>query len=188
MKEKWKELEGNREIYLISDQGNIRTKTRPGARGTIVQGHSLITHENSSGYLRADIHLKGEPKGKSYFVHRLVAEKFVPNYDNKPFINHKDGNKHNNSAKNLEWCTRSENEKHAWKTGLKSDIATKGEAHGMHKLTAADVSYIRKNHIRNGGSMKTGDFAKQFHVKPQTITDAVSKRTWKCLKDEECEV
>ena len=43
MKEKWKELEGNREIYLISDQGNIRTKTRPGARGTIVQGHSLTT-------------------------------------------------------------------------------------------------------------------------------------------------
>ena len=127
MKEKWKELEGNREIYLISDQGNIRTKTRPGARGTIVQGHSLTTHENSSGYLRAGIHLKGEPKGKSYFVHRLVAEKFVPNYDNKPFINHKDGNKHNNSAKNLEWCTRSENEKHAWKTGLKKkDIVIEG--------------------------------------------------------------
>lgn len=58
----------------------------------------------------------------------------------------------------------------------------------MHKLTAADVSYIRKNHVRNGGSMKTGDFSEQFHVKPQTITDAVSKRTWKCLKDEECEV
>lgn len=56
---------------------------------------------------------------KNLHVHRLVAQAFIPNVDNKPQINHIDGNKSNNNIKNLEWCTNSENGKHAWKTGLK---------------------------------------------------------------------
>lgn len=55
---------------------------------------------------------------KTYQVHRLIAMAFIPNPDKKPYINHKDGNKHNNSIDNLEWCTASENNKHAWRTGL----------------------------------------------------------------------
>lgn len=179
MKEQWKEIKGNREIYEISNFGNVRTKDREGARNNRIKGHNLSQHDNSNGYLRCDINIDG--KTKSHLVHRLVAENFIPNPDNKPFVNHLDGNKHNNSVYNLEWCTRSENEKHAWKTGLKHDIATKGELHGMHKLNKEDVKYIRDHHIRNGGDMKTGELANNFNINPQTITEIVSERIWRSI-------
>ena len=51
----------------------------------------------------------------------------------------------------------------------------------MHKLTERDVKYIRENHIRNGGNMRTGELAKMFSINPQSITEIVSKRTWKCI-------
>lgn len=180
-----KEIIGNREIYEISSSGHIRSKDRSGARGSVVQGHDLKERLNSNGYLRVNMHLKGEEKSREYLVHRLVAEAFIPNESNKPYVNHIDGNKLNNSSENLEWCTKSENEKHAWSTGLKADTATKGELHGMHKLTDNDVRYIRSNHKRNGGNISTGEFARKFNVTPQAITDLVSRRTWKHLKEEE---
>ena len=60
--------------------------------------------------------------GKPYRVHRLVAEAFIPNTENKPCINHKDGNKQNNNADNLEWCTHSENTIHSFKNGLQKKV------------------------------------------------------------------
>ena len=179
MKEQWKAIKGNREIYEVSNFGNVRTKDREGARGRNIKGHVLAQHDNSNGYPRCDMNFDG--KRKSYLVHRLVAKSFIPNPENKPDVNHKNGNKHDNSVENLEWCTKSENEKHAWKTGLKHDIATKGELHGMHKLSKKDVEYIRKHHIRNGGIMKTGELARIFDVNPQTITEIVSERIWRSI-------
>lgn len=85
------------------------------------------------------MNIDGKPK--SYLVHRLVAKLFIPNPDNKPDVNHKNGDKHDNSVKNLEWCTKSENEKHAWKNGLKRDVATKGELHGMHAIVCTGVVF-----------------------------------------------
>lgn len=67
MIENWKELKGHREIYEISDFGNVRTKTRDGARGKIVLGHSLSQHINSTGYFRVSLNLDG--RSKSYFTH-----------------------------------------------------------------------------------------------------------------------
>ena len=68
-------------------------------------------HYTAAKYLQTAI------SGTKY-IHRLIAEAFVPNPENKPFVNHIDGDKYNNAADNLEWVTNSENVKHAYNTGL----------------------------------------------------------------------
>jgi len=73
---------------------------------------------DQQGYQRVGLYV-GDYKTKTIKVHRLVAETFINNFDNKTDVNHKDGDKSNNNVCNLEWCTRSENIKHAFKTGLK---------------------------------------------------------------------
>lgn len=93
--------EENFEHYLIYDDGRVyNTRTNKFISGD----------ENSCGYSR--VMLYSNNIKKRFFRHRLVAKYFIPNPENKLFVNHKDGNKHNNSVHNLEWCTQSENEKH----------------------------------------------------------------------------
>ena len=106
MSEIWKELVGNREIYLISNFGNVKTKSRNGSH-YFIKSHPLKIHTKENGYQRVSLSL-GKSKGKYYYVHRLVAMLFIPNPNNLPFVNHIDGNKSNNCVDNLEWCTRSE--------------------------------------------------------------------------------
>lgn len=80
------------------------------------QWRELKQNDNGSGYLRVGIGHENPT-----YVHRLVAETYIPNPDplHKTQINHIDGNKRNNSVSNLEWCTPSENDKHAFAVGLK---------------------------------------------------------------------
>lgn len=93
--------EENFEHYLIYDDGRVyNTRTNKFISGD----------ENSCGYSR--VMLYNNNMKKRFFRHRLVAKYFIPNPENKLFVNHKDGNKYNNSVHNLEWCTQSENEKH----------------------------------------------------------------------------
>lgn len=77
------------------------------------KGKILVNRDISNlGYVRIKIN------GKRYGLHRFIAELFVPNPEHKTEVNHRDGNKLNNRADNLEWVTRSENQKHAYKLGL----------------------------------------------------------------------
>lgn len=105
----WKEIPEFDDLYQISNMGRIKSFYRN------QKGILLKTHVDKLGYIKIQL------KGKEYLVHRLVALLFVPNPYFYKEINHKDGNKKNNCADNLEWCTRSENMKHAFATGLKEN-------------------------------------------------------------------
>lgn len=72
---------------------------------------------DKQGYQRVGLYV-GNYKSKTIKVHRLVAETFIDNIENKKDVNHIDGNKSNNNVSNLEWCTRSENVKHSFRVGL----------------------------------------------------------------------
>lgn len=108
IKEKWKPIIGWEDKYEVSNYGNVRN---------IKTLKHIIGDINNCGYYRVSLYENG--KSKKYFRHRLVAMHFIDNPNNYEFINHKDGDKSNNAITNLEWCTQSYNEKHAFKTGLK---------------------------------------------------------------------
>ena len=88
----WKEVNSYEGLYWVSDQGHVKNR----------HGKILIP-EIRTGYYSVDLCKDG--KRKKCRIHRLVAEAFIPNPDNFPMINHKDENKLNNEADNLEWCT-----------------------------------------------------------------------------------
>lgn len=111
-KEVWKAVKGFEGIYEVSNLGNVRGITRCGSHGGNLR--KAPTH---FGY--ESVRLYNHPYARGYFVHRLVAEAFIPNPDHKRTVNHIDGNKKNNCVDNLEWATHGENHKHAYRTGLK---------------------------------------------------------------------
>lgn len=120
MEEMWKDIEGYEGFYQVSNLGNVRSLDRyvknRMSNKNIKRGKILKSCINKHGYLA--VHLIKETKGQTKTVHRLVANAFIPNPENKPEVNHIDGNKQNNILENLEWVTSSENTLHAIKTGL----------------------------------------------------------------------
>ena len=116
----WKSIENYSDYYEISSSGLIRSKDRiiydkNGIRLRVNKAKEI--KQRNGNYKTVGLNKGGVQK--PFTVHRLVALHFVPNPDNKNQINHKDGDKDNNNDWNLEWCTCSENIKHAFKKGLK---------------------------------------------------------------------
>ena len=117
--EVWKDIEGYEGLYQVSNFGNIKSlpRIRHNGKGTYIQKEKLLKQTfTSTGYKKVELCKDGKRKG--FKVHRLVAIAFIPNPDNKPEVNHIDGNKINNNIDNLEWVTSSENTIHAYETGL----------------------------------------------------------------------
>jgi len=119
---------------------------------------------NEKGYLIVNI------AGKTMRVHRLVAKLYVPNPYNKPQVNHKDGNKLNNNADNLEWVTNQENRDHAVKNGLHIS----GERCPWAKLKKSDVEYIRSH-----PELTCKKLAKMFPVNADHISAIRHNAVWK---------
>lgn len=104
MQEIWKDIPNYEGLYQVSNIGNVKILN--------ANGDKILKKSISSGYYCVGL------KGKLYYVHKLVAFAFIPNPNNLPLINHKDGNKQNNNINNLEWCTYSHNTKEAYRLGL----------------------------------------------------------------------
>ena len=105
MTEIFKDIPGYEGLYQVSNLGNVKSLNyRQTGKEQILRLHPKIKNK---GYFKVRLFKNGIVK--SYFVHRLVAEAFIPNQNNYPIINHKDENPSNNSVSNLEWCTYSYN-------------------------------------------------------------------------------
>lgn len=107
--EVWKAIPETKGFIEISNEGRVRSLLTGSPR-------LLKTQKDKKGYHRLRVTIEGEKR--SYKLHREVARAFIPNCDNLPQVNHKDGNKDNNSVANLEWVTNRDNAHHAIENGL----------------------------------------------------------------------
>lgn len=139
------------------------------------RGKLMVGHVDRCGY--REVLFSENGKTNQYRVHRLIAETFIPNPMNLPCVNHKDGNKLNNSVDNLEWCTHAENTLHAYRTGLEQKVC--GEQHHAHKLTEDAVRYIRKVYIKRDRDFGATALANLFKVDRTTIQDVIKGKTWR---------
>lgn len=117
--EEWRDIKGYEKLYLISNYGRVKSLEKVSKiNGRIYPTKILKCHIGTKKYL--DVELCKNGTSKRHRIHRLVAECFIPNPENKPQINHEDCNKQNNRIDNLSWNTNSENQKHAFINGLNS--------------------------------------------------------------------
>lgn len=165
--ETWKDIVSYEGIYQVSNKARIkRIMSRKNASNKIINYNIC-----PKGYHKVCLTTNG--KNKTFTVHRLIIGAFIPNPENKPFVNHIDGNKLNNNIENLEWCTQKENIEHAWKTGLAK--AKKGEECYQSVLMEKDVLEIRKI----GRSQTLMQLSLNYKVNIATISKILLRQRWK---------
>lgn len=116
MSETWKPIRGYEGYYEVSDLGRVRSLDRKDSMGRVCDGQSIRAMPTRRGYQTVGLHQHGQRRHR--LVHRLVAEAFAPISGKRLQVNHINGDKVDNRASNLEWCTASENIRHAHATGL----------------------------------------------------------------------
>ena len=171
----WRTIEGYPE-YRVSSEGDVES-CKNNRHGVSDEYHAIRQRIcPTTGYKQCTI--TDGKNIKTLNVHREVAKAFIPNPDNKPQVNHKDGNKLNNNIDNLEWVTREENIQHAYRTGLnrphmtEEDMA-KGRKLGLPKAIEATRKPIRI--VETGEEFRSiNDCARTIHGSQQNIV--------KCLK------
>jgi len=152
----------NYENYTITEKGVIiNQKTN----------YNKSLYIGSTGYYMVTLSKNNKQNPKR--VHRLIAEAYIPNPNNKPYVNHKNGIKTDNAISNLEWCTHDENMKHAFKTGLANNTGIKN---GMAKLNPTKVKSIKHALIKGESQQKIAD---RFGVSRSCILKIHLGKTWK---------
>lgn len=173
----WRAIKGYEGLYEVSNTGLVKSLEKRVDSGKCHRRWrvQILSHgTDSKGYLRVSLSKNGVTK--THKIHRLVAQAFIPNPDNLPQVNHIDGNKTNNRVDNLEWCSQSENMRHACKTGLKRND---GEFNTQSKLTEADVRYIRAVYKARDKEFSTVALAKKYGVHRKTISRVVTGKYWR---------
>ena len=149
MTEIWQSISDYGDKYEVSNFGRVRNK-----KGSVLK--PFLTH---GGYLMVALCFKGTKT--NIRLHRLVAKTFIPNSDYKAEVNHKNGIKTDNSVTNLEWITKSENMKHAYKIGLQ----TKGKF-PIRKVRCVEDSLIYQT---------IGEAARAYNIKPNTVQSSCAR-------------
>lgn len=143
--------------YFVSDQGEVYSKKRSTTK-------KLKVFVINTGYL--GVNLKNASKRKLCLIHRLVAQAFVPNPENKPCVNHLDGNKQNNNANNLEWTTHQENTQYFY------DIQ---KPNGVYNKPSEEIkAYAKRWHEKHREEIKA--YAKRWRDKHREEINARAKQ------------
>jgi hypothetical protein len=163
----WKEIPGYEGIYEVSCNGEVKSLSRKIRKLNhksifLIQTKEKILKPEIVWNNRLRVVLCRDKSKKRVQIHRIVALTFIPNPENKPCINHIDGNPQNNNYKNLEWCNSKENAQHAVRTGLWKQIK---------KLNDKQIEEIR---IQKSSSSKTyNQLAIDFNVSISTIYNVI---------------
>lgn len=149
--EQFSNVVGYEGLYLVSDTGRVFS---------IRWNKFMSTIRKEGTYV--NVNLVKDNEIKTAYIHRLVAEAFLPNPGHLPEVNHKDGNKQNNNVENLEWCSHSENMVHCWKQLHKEK---RGKAVvGIHKVEDS-VIYFKS----------CTSAAEYFHMNKSNITSSIKR-------------
>ena len=158
-----KDVVGYEEYFSITEDGKLWSKRSNRFVKITVLPSGYCTHATKIGGRNGT--------NKLFKIHRCVAEAYLPNPDNLPVINHKDGNKLNNDVSNLEWCTHSHNTQHAYDNGLL--ISKKGSKAKNATLTDEQVKEIRERYIPYVVSIR--DLVKMYNSSYSIIQGVVSR-------------
>lgn len=176
-KEIWKDIEGYEGLYQVSNLGRVKALPRlrrAGNNSYIQKEHFMTQLNNTTGYKYVRLNIGNDKR--MFFVHRLVANAFIPNPSSLPEVNHKNENKVDNNANNLEWCTHAYNQIY----GTRIERAQKTKK----RLGSERKALMKKNLNNSYGAekpvlclLKDGTFIKRFQslsVAAQTIGDCTS--------------
>jgi hypothetical protein len=171
--EEWRWIEGYEGDYQVSDKGRVasycaRTRHKP---------VYMKARLSNSGYKQVQL---GRKIGKPHYIHRLVALAFVAGYRDGLCVNHKDLNRNNNHASNLEWTTHRENLQHARDNGHSPSRlnVVRGSKHHKAKLTEADVLYIRDNYRPRDPAFGQKAMCQKFGIGPSMMTYIIQRQYW----------
>lgn len=143
MIEEWRPVIGYEGLYEVSSYGRVRSLDKYDSMNRFLRGRILRLFTDGLGYLRAQLY--SNSKRKSFLVHRLVAQAFIPNPDNLPQVNHIDENPSNDNVDNLEWCDGKYNVNYGTRIDRIRDIRLKnGTYTGLSKEEYRKKRYQEK--------------------------------------------
>jgi len=166
----WKDIKGYEGLYQVSNWGRVKS-----LRNNIILKPALLNHKGR--YPAVGLHKKGKTINPR--IHRLVAEYFIDNPENKKCVNHKNGWKWCNCVNNLEWATHRENTRHAYEIGL---MGVGENSPSGSKLKNNEVLVIKA--LLKHTNLKQYEIAEIFNVDPSAISNINRGKDWKQIGEE----
>lgn len=158
--------------YQINKDGVVRSLVRIDSMGRIQGGFNIKSSIGRGGYYSVSLRITN--KQKTFFLHRLIAQAFIPNPENKPCVNHKNSNRLDNSIQNLEWCTISENNSHAHTSGHQSEYY--GEKHHRSKINQSIADEIRCKYQKGKYTLK--NISADYNLSVGAVYALLKNKTW----------
>jgi hypothetical protein len=180
MNEIWRDVKGYEGVYIVSNMGNVRRVGRHSNQFTSWDNaRELKKSDNGKGYFFVTLSMNNMQKRP--YVHRLVAEAFIDNPENKPTVNHKDGVKSNNCVENLEWATYTENNVHSIEV-LKRDTKNSSDSYTVCQFDKAG-NFIKEYPSMREAERQTGLKAISQVCRGKKYHHTAGGYVWKYKKD-----